>query len=69
MGSCLEEGQTYHENVHENEENQASFPSFQNVMDSSSGKYTGILCDAKQKNYKIKYLGRHEDGTESKSDE
>lgn len=36
-------------------------------MDSSSGKCTGILCDAKQKNYKIKYLGRHEDGTESKS--
>lgn len=33
------------------------------------GKYTGILCDAKQKNYKIKYLGRHKYGAESRSDE
>lgn len=38
-------------------------------MDSSSEKYAAILCDAEQTNYKIKYLGRHEDGTESKSDE
>lgn len=38
-------------------------------MDFRPGKYTGILCDTKQKNYKIKYLGRHKDGTESKSDE
>lgn len=37
---------------------------FKILMDSSSGKYTGILCDTKQKNYKIKHLGRHKDGTE-----